>query len=62
MSSSSEASLLWTAEAPREFVFEFGRELALEDCFDLALFEVVLPLSRALLLRSSCIFAEFTDY
>lgn len=60
MSSSSEASLLWTREAPREFVLEFGRELALDDCFDLALLEVVLPLSRARLLRSSCIVAKLT--
>ena len=60
MSSSSEPSLLWTAEAPREFVFEFGRELALDDCFDLALLEVVFPLSRARLLKSSCIVAKLT--
>jgi hypothetical protein len=52
--SSSEASLLWTREAAREPGFEFGRELARDDCLDLALLDVVLPLSRALRLRSSC--------
>lgn len=41
-------------EAGRELGAELPRELPLDDCLDWAFLEVVLPLSRALRRRSSC--------
>jgi hypothetical protein len=41
-------------EPGREFGFELGPELAREDGFDFDLLEVVLPLSKARLRKSSC--------
>lgn len=41
-----------------EFVAEFALELPREDCFDLALLDTVLPLSRARLRRSSCMVVD----
>lgn len=53
-SSSSLPSRLGMREAARELGAELPRELPLDDCLDWAFLEVVLPLSRALRRRSSC--------
>ena len=59
--SSSDPARLAALLTGRELAAEFPRELAVEDCFDFAFLETVLPLSRACRLRSCILYAEIYD-